>query len=92
LDNAVSATVVPNPVVAGTSITLNLTGYEGNKLSASLIRLDGTVVQKWEHMIIDSSQSSYILDLNAKLVAGHYVLHVQGDGFSQSAKLIVQLK
>lgn len=87
-DNVVSAIVFPNPL-EGTSINLVLKGYQGKMLSVRLIGLNGNVVQSWKDILTNNSQTGYFLNLNAKPAAGLYILHLQGNGFSKSLKLIV---
>lgn len=85
-NSVASVSIYPNPVNAGTIVSLS--HYTGEKIRLNLVNIYGKIVMQREIRTLNG-QGSYPLALDRKLPAGNYILHVEGDeGLKENLKVI----
>jgi mannan endo-1,4-beta-mannosidase len=83
-----SVKIYPNPVNENSGILL--TNIKDKKITVDLIDIFGKVIMK-KQITTSNGQGFYKLDIGAKLAAGNYILHVQGDGgLWESLKVVIK--
>ncbi|MEJ7767125.1 MAG: glycosyl hydrolase [Chitinophagaceae bacterium] len=84
----VSVKIYPNPINETTGILL--TNFKDKKIRMSLVDILGKVIMQKE-VKTSNGQGYFKLNVGAKLRAGNYILHVQGDGgLRESLKVIIK--
>jgi hypothetical protein len=78
--------VYPNPATAA-AIKFELSGYQQNSFSATLVDISGKVFDK-ENFSVSNGGGSYTLQV--KPPAGVYIIKVYGNELNKSSKVIVQ--
>ncbi|MEJ7737175.1 MAG: glycosyl hydrolase [Chitinophagaceae bacterium] len=80
--------IFPNPMNGETVIFLN--NYGGKKITVNLIDISGKVVMQRAIETVNG-QSSYKLNVDPKLSAGTYIIHVEGEGgLMENVKVIIK--
>jgi uncharacterized protein YjdB len=79
--------VYPNP--AQQDIYIHLTGYNGSRLAATLVDIDGRIVYQ-EIIATQKGTTQYRLPNVKKLSPGLYILTARGEGMMSSSKVLIQ--
>ena len=85
LQNAL-VNVYPNP--SHGDVNFSIQNYTGASLKAVLMNASGKMVHR--EAIAVSTSGSYKLHLTSKLSAGIYMLKLEGDGLSETVRVVVQ--
>ncbi len=84
---SLSVTVYPNP--AQQDIYIRLTGYNGSRVVATLVDINGRIVYQ-EIVATQKGTTHYRLPDVKKLSQGVYILTVRGEGMMSSTKVLIQ--
>lgn len=84
--------IYPNPVRGGSKVLLKFINMPANKYELTLSNIEGKVLFT-KSIRCDEQSYSYELQLNSLLVAGNYLIKINGsNGYYPEAKLVVTAK
>lgn len=87
LPGSIAVSVYPNP--AQQDIYVRLTGYNGNRVVATLVDLNGRLVHQ-EVIATQKGTTNYRLHTTKKPAQGVYILTVRGEGLEGHSKVLIQ--
>ncbi len=88
LENLLGLSVYPNPTNASARVDFN--AYTNEKIKISVSDVVGRVVEEANAITVDGTRGSYIVNKNAALAKGIYIINVEVNNQKISKKLIIE--